>query len=227
MVNLVLLHPLPLDSSIWPGALRKLVDRCVAPDLYGLGDDIRDWARAVLDLAGDGPMTLVGASVGGSCAIEVALLAPEKVAAMVLSGTKAGHNPDPDFRDEVLRLLDEAGVEAAWERCWKPLFGPGVDGQTVDLARKIALGQGAAAVARGVSVFHSRPDRDSFLDEWRGPVWVVSGTHDIRPDRARASADRLIDGHFRAVLGAGHYVPVEAPEEFGGIVAEAMQAVKY
>jgi pimeloyl-ACP methyl ester carboxylesterase len=223
VVKLVLLHPLPLDGSIWSDGVTGLVDECIAPDLYPLGEDIRDWARGVLDLAGDGEMTLVGNSVGGSCAIEVALLAPEKVRALVLSGTKAGHDPDPALRDEALRLLDEAGVELAWDRYWRPLFGPHADDAVVRFARGIAVAQGSAALANGVRAFHGRPDRDAFLDEWPGPVWVVSGTHDLRPDRARASAKRLHRGHFREVSGSGHYVPLEAPEEFGRIVAEAMQ----
>lgn len=224
VVKLVLLHPLPLDGLIWPDQVTALAEECVVPNLYSLGDNIQDWARAVIDFAGGGPMTLVGNSVGGSCAIEMALAAPEKVSALVLSGTKAGHDPDPAFRDEALRLLDEGGTEAAWERYWEPLFGPGSDA-AARLAREVAMAQGAPAIANGVRVFHSRPDRDWFLDWWTGPVWVVSGEHDIRPERARAAARRLNGGHFREVAGAGHYVPLEAPEDFGRIVAEALRAV--
>ena len=130
-MNLVLLHPLPLDSSVWPEQVTGLAERCIAPDLYSLGDDIEDWARAVLDLAGDAPLSVVGNSVGGSCAIELALLAPEKVTALVLIGTKAGHNPEPGFRDQVLRLLDDEGVEAAWDRYWRPLFDPHAQDHTI------------------------------------------------------------------------------------------------
>jgi pimeloyl-ACP methyl ester carboxylesterase len=222
-VKLVLLHPLPLNGSIWSEQVTGLLDECIAPDLYPLGEDIGDWARAVLDLAGDGEMTLVGNSVGGSCAIEVALLAPDKVTALVLSGTKAGHDPDPALRDEALRLLSEASVGAAWDRYWRPLFGPHADEAVVRFARGVAVAQGSAALSNGVRAFHGRPDRDAFLDDWPGPVWVVSGTHDIRPDRARATATRLRRGHFREVSGVGHYVPLEAPEEFARIVAEAIQ----
>ena len=126
-MKLVLLHPLPLDGSIWPASVTSLGDECLAPDLYAFGDDIRDWARAELDLAGAGPLTLVGNSVGGSCAIEIAVLAPEKVQGIILCGAKAGHRPEPAFRDEALRALEEGGVEAAWDRYWRPLFGPEVD----------------------------------------------------------------------------------------------------
>jgi len=65
-VKLVLLHPLPLDGSVWPDQVTTLAEECVVPNLYSLGDNIQGWARAVIDLAGVGPMTLVGSSVGGS-----------------------------------------------------------------------------------------------------------------------------------------------------------------
>jgi pimeloyl-[acyl-carrier protein] methyl ester esterase len=224
-VKLVLLHPLPLDGSIWPRALWDLADDCVAPDLYGFGDDLGVWARAVLELAGaDEPMVVVGNSVGGSCGIELALLAPTRVKALVLSGTKAGHDPEPAFRDEALRVLDEEGVEAAWDRYWAPLFAPDADAATVRRARDVAIAQGAGAIANGVRAFHGRRDRDGFLDTWTGPVWVVSGEHDLRPERARASAARLARGHHREVAGAGHYVPLEAPDAFTAVVAEALRS---
>ena len=223
-MKLVLLHPLPLDSSMWPTEVMGLVTDCIAPDLYPLGSDIRGWARAVLDLAGDGPIIVVGNSVGGSCAIEVALLAPDKVRALVLSGTKAGHNPDPQLRDEVLRVLGDEGIHAAWARYWRPLFGPDTDATVLERAKRAAVRQGEHAVANGVRAFHSRPSRDDFLDRWSGPVWVVSGNYDIAPLKARASAQRLPGGRYREVRGAGHYVPIEAPSQFARIVAEALHA---
>ncbi|MDY7104631.1 MAG: alpha/beta hydrolase [Actinomycetota bacterium] len=78
-MKLVLLHPLPLDGSIWSSATRALADECVAPTLYDHGNDLEAWARGALDLAGGGPLTVVGCSVGGSCAIEMAHLAPDDV----------------------------------------------------------------------------------------------------------------------------------------------------
>ena len=85
-MTLVLLHPLPLDGSVWDDEMRALSPRTLAPTLYDLGDTISEWAEAVLDLAGPGPLVLVGNSVGGSCAVEVAHLAPERVRAVVLGG---------------------------------------------------------------------------------------------------------------------------------------------
>lgn len=65
----------------------------IRPNLYGLGESLEAWAGGVLDLVSTGPLILVGSSVGGSCALEVARLAPDRVAAVALIGAKAGHRP--------------------------------------------------------------------------------------------------------------------------------------
>lgn len=223
-VKLLLLHPLPLDGSIFSDDLRALGDECHAPTLYEAGGDIVNWARVALESVGDGPVVVVGNSIGGSCAIEVARLAPTKVKALVLCGTKPGHRPAPAFRDEALHLIESDGVSAAWERYWLPLFGPLASADVIERAWCVAARQGAEAVTAGVRAFHGRPDRAAFLGSWPGPVLVVSGEHDIRPERSRRLADRLPDAGFRLVGGVGHYVPLEAPVELTALTAEALAA---
>jgi pimeloyl-[acyl-carrier protein] methyl ester esterase len=118
--TVVLLHALPLDGSMWPAELRELAPRVLAPTLYPLGETIEAWATAVLELAGPGPLVLIGTSIGGSCAIEVAALAPERVRQLVLIGAKPGHRPEPDARDTAVRLLAQHGMRAAWPEYWRP-----------------------------------------------------------------------------------------------------------
>lgn len=224
-VKLLLLHPLPLDGSIFPDALRTLADECFAPTLYAHGDDVQSWARAALDLTGGGPLVVVGNSVGGSCAIELARLAPDEVEALVLCGTKPGHRPEPAYRDEALHLLEREGMRAAWERYWRPLFGPDAPADVVDRGWQVASRQGIAAIGSGVRAFHSRPDREAFLRSWAGPTWIVSGEHDIRPERARRLAESLPRAQFHLLPGSGHYIPLEHPDALVAITRRAVHAV--
>jgi pimeloyl-ACP methyl ester carboxylesterase len=223
-MKLLLLHPLPLGGSIFPDEFHELCDDCHAPTLYEAGDNLIDWARLALDAVGDGPVVVVGNSIGGSCAIEVARLAPNKVKALVLCGSKPGHRAEPTLRDEALHVLAEDGLRAAWERYWRPLFGPKAPGDVMERGWRNASEQGAEAVASGVRAFHGRPDREAFLRSWRGPVRVVSGEHDIRPDTSRGLAGRLPSGEFRLVDGAGHYLPLEAPDALTAITLETLAA---
>ena len=224
-VKLLLLHPLPLDGSIWSHDLRSLCDECVAPTLYSEGDDLVAWARAALDQVGDGPIVVVGNSIGGSCAIEVARLAPTQVKALVLCGTKAGHRPQPDLRDDALCLLEDHGLAAAWDKYWRPLFGPDVTADVFEQAWQSAASVGAASVAAGIRAFHGRADREDFLKAWHGPVTIVNGEHDTHTEQRRHLAAQLQRGAFHLLPGVGHYLPLEAPDALTTITSNLVASL--
>jgi pimeloyl-ACP methyl ester carboxylesterase len=221
-VSLVLLHPLPLDETMWPAAMYSLGRKVVAPRLYELGGTIASWASAVIDMADDEPLVLVGNSVGGSCAIEIALQVPDRVELMVLIGTKAGHRPEPAFRDEAIEVLTTEGMGVAWRRYWAPLFGESTDESVIERARHIAERQSIDDVVRGVRVFHSRPDRAERIHLVDVPIVIVSGEYDRVPANGRGFAAQLRRGVFEAVPGAGHYVPLERPVELVEIVRDSI-----
>ena len=92
-IGLLFLHALPLDGRMWTGQVAAFPTPSYAPTLYRHGGTMRDWAVAALDLVREERIIVVGCSVGGSVALEVARLAPERVAALVLVGTNARHLP--------------------------------------------------------------------------------------------------------------------------------------
>jgi pimeloyl-ACP methyl ester carboxylesterase len=210
---------------MWPDETRTPGSGSVAPDLYELGDSMEAWASGVLDLLEPGPLVLVGNSVGGSCAIEMARLAPHRVRLIVLVGAKPGHRPEPAFRDQAVRVIAEEGMAAAWQEYWEPLFAADTEPSVLQRARAIALSLSVDAVINGVQVFHSRPDRSAFLESLDVPVLVVSGAHDRTPGNSSALVAKLRSGSFRLVEGAGHYVPIERPTEFAAIVRLAMDGL--
>lgn len=224
-MKVVLLHPLPVDGGIWRDVIARLDHEVIAPSLYALGNSIQEWARAVLALTGAGPLLIVGNSVGGSCAIETARLAPERVCHLVLVGAKAGHRPEPALRDQIMGVLRDQGVEEAWRTYWEPLLGPTASDATRDRLRALTLSQTPEELIRGVSVFHCRPDRTSFLQGWPGPVTIVTGEHDINPPAAQITANRLRQGSFVLLEGVGHYAPAEAPAALAAVVARATRDV--
>jgi len=210
-MRLVLLHALPLDGRMWD-ATRPPSRGAFVPTLYGLGGSVRDWAAAVLEKCGDDELLVVGSSVGGSCALEVARAAPEQVRGVVLVGAKAGVRRDPRARDEAVRFLRHHGVAAAWDRYWAPLFSAQADPEVVSAARKLALEQDVADLITGVRAFYGRRDHSEFARTWGGQLLVVSGAEDRTPTPATAASSV---GGTRArqviVEGSGHYVPLEQP----------------
>jgi pimeloyl-ACP methyl ester carboxylesterase len=102
------------DPGSRPAAAAALRDRSLKPNgCQLLGTTLEQWAQGVLALVRNEPL-VVGCSVGGSCALEVARAAPDQVRGIVLVGAKAGVRPDPAFRDKTIRLLTDHGIEAAW-----------------------------------------------------------------------------------------------------------------
>ncbi|HET7486314.1 MAG TPA: alpha/beta fold hydrolase [Acidimicrobiales bacterium] len=195
-MKLVLLHPLPLDGSIWPTARWGLADAVVAPTLCSIGASLKGWAEAAVDLAGSDDLVVVGNSVGGSCALEVASLAPARVRSLVLVGAKAGVRPTPAFRDEAVRVLRHEGVDAAWDRYWAHLFAPDADPDTVEHARSIERSIPVEHHVNGVRAFHNRLDRAGLLAELDIPVAIVRGQHDTIPKNPEYLASTLRNGRF-------------------------------
>ncbi len=203
---------------MWPAALWDLADRVTAPTLYPVGSSLADWARAALDGAGPGDFVAVGNSVGGSCALELARLAPDRTRGVVLVGAKVGVRPEPAVRDEAVRVLREEGIRVAWDRYWAPLFAPDADPDVVARARSIAVSIDVEHHANGVRAFHDRPDCSALLRELEVPVTIVRGQHDLTRGDPEQLTSTFRRARFVEVSGSGHYVPLERPAELVSLV---------
>ena len=226
-LELLLLHALPLDGSMWREQMELLPGTTHAPTLYRLGNCIEEWAVAALRMAKGDRLVVVGCSVGGSCALEVAAAAPERVAALVLIGTKAKHHPDPALHTKALAMLEEGGMERTWRTLWAPLFSPSVGHRTIGEAERIALRQSPADVARGVTAFHTRASRDQILASLPCPVVLMTGEDDpvpgLRVNTAQAaSAPR---GRLEIIPECGHYVPLERPAALNATLRRLIAAM--
>jgi pimeloyl-ACP methyl ester carboxylesterase len=224
-LGLLFLHALPLDGRMWAAQVALFSDKSYAPTLYRAGTSLNDWAVSALAEVRQRRIVVVGCSVGGSCALEVARLAPERVAALVLIGTNARHRPDPEFHARALGILKD-GVAAGWDAFWDPLFAEGNQDARRD-GRRLAMSHSAEDIARGTSVFHTRPDLEHVLAGFDGPVVYVTGDVDVAPGRQSSArqAGLAQNGRLEVIQGCGHYVPLEQPEAVNrillDIVAEA------
>jgi pimeloyl-ACP methyl ester carboxylesterase len=225
-LGLLFLHALPLDGSMWTAQRHLLPDSSYAPTLYPFGDSIEAWAAAALSAAKGDRLVVVGCSVGGSCALELAALAPDRVATIVLIGTKAEHRPDPALHAAALRTIHSEGLEEAWKIFWAPLFSRSAANRTIEEAKQIMLRQSAADIARGVTVFHSRPSRSQFLATFPRPVIFITGADDVAPgvDVSKAQAELAQRGRLHVVPECGHYVPLERPKDLNSILEEVIAA---
>ena len=220
-MTVLLLHALPLDPRMWAAQRGALAGADpVAPTLYELpGETMDAWADALLE-AVEGRFVAVGASMGGYLALAAARRAPERVAGLVLVGSRAeADSPDRRAaRAEQLRVLEEQGAAGLWEAMRPSLFPPGTDPSVVEQARSIALGQEPAGLARAVRAIRDRPDARDVLRELGDRTVVVLGEADpiAPPDEVFAP------GGATVLPGCGHLPSLEQPERVADILERAV-----
>lgn len=226
-VELLLLHALPLDGSMWGAQLDLLQEATYAPTLYRLGDSVRDWAAEALRQPKGNKLVVVGCSVGGSCALEVAALAPDRVAGLILIGTKAARRVDATVNPTYADDLQRTGLEAAWQDWWKPAFSPSTSPAIVAEAKGILMRQSLEDVVRGVRAFHSRQSRGDVLSMFPGPVHVVTGDTDVLPGTTTSAeqAASAYNGYLHVIPDCGHYVPMEQPAALNSIIKRLIEQV--
>ncbi len=129
MPRWVLLHGTPLSPQVWDAVRAHLTTDAVAPDLTELIEQIpisppgclqTEVAAAVLAALPDDELVVVGYSFGGQVAIEVALLAPERLARLVIVCSR--HTPFPAFADgaRAVRTGRPADIGAGLRRWFTP-----------------------------------------------------------------------------------------------------------
>lgn len=203
-MRLVYLHAFPLDGAMWSEQQAEFGG--MAPTLYRLGETMTTWAHRVLAFAPTGRLVVVGCSMGVSCALEMARVAGDRIAALVLVGGKAGVRFEPETRDRYISLLRSDGVDGMWSE---------IDTPVGDRARELGRRQSVDDLVTGVRAFHTRPDAASVLRDFRGKVIVVRGERD-GVGRKYPNSDAIV------VPGAGHYVNLDQPEAFNALLADEL-----
>lgn len=227
-MKVLLLHALPLDSRMWEPQLAAL-DRyeVVAPDLYGLGSSLEQWARALLEQV-EGELVVVGASMGGYTALQVARLAPERVRGVLLAGSRPEADPPErrPVRDEWIRLAREQGAAGLWAAMRERVFAtaaPDVQAR----AEALALEQDPEALVGAVAALRDRPDATGVVAALTVPFVLVIGGSDplVPPEAGPAIVAGARDGRLVVLDGAGHLPSMERPDEFDAVLTDLLEDV--
>jgi 3-oxoadipate enol-lactonase len=236
MRTVLLLHAGIADSRMWQpqvGPLEATGYRGIVPDLRGFGERplepapfsyVRD-AEALLD----GPSAVVGCSLGGRVALELALHRPDLVERLVVI---APGLPGWEWSDET--RAGWAAEEEAYEsgdfdtaaeasvRMW--VDGPRRSREDVDPAMREAVTE---MVLRSYEMQHGAweagadeedvldPPVGGRLDEIRCPTLVIVGEHDVADMQGIAAhvADTIDGARLVTIADAAHLPSLERPDE--------------
>ena len=212
-MTVVFLHAFPLDERMWAAGAE-------APRLYGLGRSMDDWGDAVLE-AYPGRLILVGASMGGYAALAAARRAPERLAGLLLVGSR----PEPDTperyakRAETIAIARERGGEGVWEAMRESLFTEDSDPDVVACARELALGRNEEELVTALEAIRDRPDStDAYRALGDRALTLVGDRDPFVPveDARRFEPDAVV------LPECGHLASLERPAEFGLVLDDAV-----
>lgn len=169
---------------------------------------------------------LVGCSMGGATAIQVAVEHPARVVGLVLSGSGVpGYAFDipPDIAklfsdaDEAFRRDDVGRALEILERTW--LIGPGREAGDVNpdyLERARTLLRESDRPDEGAVSTDQAWSAQGLLPEIRVPVLVIVGSNDLPPilESAAFLADTLPKARYALIDHAAHLPNMEEPNQF-------------
>ncbi|HVH87848.1 MAG TPA: alpha/beta hydrolase [Terriglobales bacterium] len=242
----VLIHPFPVHHEFWKPVAAKLTTRyrLLLPDLRGHGKSDAGKGVATMSKHATDLLRLmetlhlpkgifVGVSIGGYILFEFWRRTRERVAALVLSNTRA--EPDTEQgRGNRLKSIAEVRVHGT-----SPFFAtqvPNLMGESTrrnrpDLVEKArAMMQmmtvdSLAAVQQGMA---ERPDSVPTLRDINVPALVIAGEEDTLTPLSNAQLmQKLTPSAKLAVIPkAGHYAALENPEEFARVLRQFLDALQ-
>lgn len=181
--------------------------------------------RIAQGLLGDGPVDLVGHSIGGTVALRLAVASPERVRSLTLvepvlfAASRHGH-----ALDDELAALAAAGRMKEATRLFLGAWGApgGFDAmplsmqQTAVALMPLILETDAALSADAHGIL-----RPGGLEAVAAPTMLIAGAKSppVVEEILDTLAARIPDARRAAVPGAGHMLPVTHPDEVAALVA--------
>lgn len=204
---------------------RGIGESSVPPGPYTAAEMAED-AACVLDAADVERAHVVGASLGGMIAQELALAHPERVDHLVLMCTTPGSPHGHPMPEATVRLFAEAKElepAEALRRFVVNAFGADPDPRLVEriVARRLESppdpeGWAAQAAAGTTYAGGDRARRIS------APTLILTGTEDrvVDPRNSELLGEMIPNSKVRVLEGAGHLFFVERPDQVASLLEE-------
>jgi pimeloyl-ACP methyl ester carboxylesterase len=224
------------DARMWNGG-----DNCIRRCLQGLtgqppvdADVFRD--KSIADMADraladtDGPLLLVGFSMGAIVAVEMAVLAPDRVRGLVLAGFNASADlPERAAqRPSQQRAVRQGRLRQIVVEQLKPNYLASSNRQKEVLRAtltEMAMAVGPDAFVAQSEALRLREDRIPDLSRIRCPVLYLAGREDVLcpPEWHQRWAALTPGSQIKVIENAGHMAPLEQPLGFAQSISDWFQ----
>ncbi len=179
-----------------------------------------------------GPITLVGHSMGGMVAQEVAARRPDLLRGLVLAGTSAAFGkPDGEWQrhfiaERTAPLASGGGMATLAEQLVPRMIGPGAEPEGVALGVQIMGRVPEATYRRALECLLSF-DRRANLAQIAVPTLAIAGEFDRNapPTVMQAMQARIPNCSWALMKNVGHLMQLEAPEEFSRLLTHFLREI--
>jgi len=211
----LLLHAFPVGLEMWEPQLEALSGYQVrTPSLVGRGDSIDGWAEQLLAEI-QGNLVVVGASMGGYCALAIAKRAPERLRGLVLVGSYASADPPEGkvWRDQSIARVREQGPLAQWLAMRDYAIGAAADTAVSGRLADSVVNLDADGVVQELVAMIGREDTTEVVRTLPCPFLAIAGELDqgvIAESKTLVELAR--EGELVIVPGANHLVSFQRPD---------------
>lgn len=221
------------DAEVWRevrDGLGAAVTSVVAE--YGLAHRLAAMADIALAQVPGGPLVLVGHSMGGRVALEIARRAPQRVQAMCLLNT--GYQPlaagaagatERTGRMALLELARAGGMLAMARQWATPMVHPRHHGTALFQRILDMIARRSPAVFQAqIQALLERPDASPVLRAAACPVVLATGSHDAWSPvpQHQAMAALAAQATLTELADCGHMSPMEQPHAIVALVQQAL-----
>jgi pimeloyl-ACP methyl ester carboxylesterase len=193
--------------------------------------DLVDSVPRLIDALGGRTATIGGVSQGGAVSLRVAIAYPDRIDGLIT--ISAGPDRPGQAAVGMLKELgatlaegSDAERRAALAAVQGSFHAPGWVDANPEAARReldLMLAHPRAAMPGVTKIPTTYDSVEERLSEIACPTLVVWGEHDARAFWGEPMAELIPESRLRLIAGAGHHVPLDAPEELTETIVEFLE----
>lgn len=236
---LVFVNSLGTDLRLWDRVLPYLPKgvRIIRYDLRGHGlsagserayemDELTRDLADLMDRLALKDAIVIGCSIGGMIAQNLAFMRPDLTRALVLCTTAPKMGTKKDWHDRIAKV-SLSGLDAITNTVMLRWFSPSFLAKGQSDVWRMMLGRTSVHGYLGCCHALSVADLTQTTAALNLPVLAIAGAEDraCPPELVKAMAGLLADARFHNLENCGHLPSVEAPEKLGQLISHFIDEV--